>query len=488
MFLYLGILPLLFVPVWMGGGAFPPWQGSFLWLGAWAWGCYFLQPATKGLPSRKTRCLKLVKDPLLWISLGFLGYLTLQHLNTGRVQIFDFDLNEWRYSDPPVPWLPSSITRSESHEMIRWFAPILTLLMILRQSWKALPPPTLMWLVCLNGFCNVMLAFTQEAMGWSKMYNLQRFGDDFYASFGYPNHAALYFILLFSLALGLFLKEILSESSDRDLPTLFLSAVLTLTFFIAANLSTSRAGILGSWLVLILSLLTLSVILWPRTHPVQKIYGFIAVSLGISFLITAFLLLAKPIHFRELRSATLTLDVYNEIEGRFFQIESAFKLWMDHPLYGVGGWGYRYLGSHYMPMEEWHQMLRAGKANVHNDWMQFGAEFGIIGLGLLLAAFFPLLRGILSSLFKNPVHGESIWADPLKICVFWGLVMLFLDSQFDIPLRSPAVFMHGLFLLFLLSPHPDSRSLWLPLVDWKRLQPPALRVKNQLREIHPEKN
>lgn len=484
-YITIALLPLLVVPVWMGGGAYPPWQGSFLWLCVWAWSFFFLQPECKGIPSRQRRLKNLSKDSVSWLSLAFLIYLLIQHFNSGRIQVFDFENSQWIYSPPPVTWLPSSITRYESMEMIRWFAPILSLLVILRHTWHALQIRSLLWLVCLNGFCNALLAFVQQSMGLDKMYNFQRFGHDFYGSFGYPNHGAVFFILLFALALGLFLQEIFTESSERDLPTLCFSGFWSLTFFLAANLSTSRAGILGAWLVLFLSLFTMGAIAWPRCHPVQRIYGFISVSTLIGFCVVAFLLFAKPVHMRELKSATLTLNVFEEIEGRFFQIESAFKLWQDHPFYGVGGWGYRYLGSHYMPADQWHLMLGKGKANVHNDWMQFWAEFGLLGFGLLLTAFVPKIFRILSGLFKFPTHDQSIWGDPLRICCFWGLVMLFLDSQFDIPLRSPAVFLHAVLLLYVLTPQ-SSQSLWLPVVDWERLRPPALRMKNQLREIAPE--
>jgi O-antigen ligase len=484
----LGLLPLLVVPVWMGGGAYAPWQGSFLWLCAWAWVLFFIQPETRGIPSRPQRLTNLLKDPVVWIGILFMGFLLIQHFNTGRVHVFDFETMKWTYSPPPVQWLPWSFSRDESMEMIRWFGPILTLMLLLRHTWNALNTRELLGLVCLNGFCNAMLAFAQQAMGLDKMYNIQRFGNDFFGSFGYPNHGAVFFILMFALALGLFLQELLSESSDRDIPTLCMATSWTLAFFLAANLSTSRAGILGAWLVLILGIFSLAIIAWPRSHPVQRIYG--ATFLGILFagFIALFVLFAKPVHIQELKRATLTLNVAEEIDGRFFQIESAFHMWTDHLYYGVGGWGYRYLGAHYLPEDQWHLMMGVGKANVHNDWAQFLAEFGLVGFGLLFGVFLPKLIQIVSCLFKRPTHDESVWADPLRICTFWGLFMLLLDSQFDIPFRSPAVFMHGVLLLFVLSPHALSTSLWRPVIDWKRLQPPALRLKNQVRVIIPEDN
>jgi len=485
-YLLTGLLPLFVIPVWAAGGAYKPWQGSFLWLCLWAFATCFIEPTRFSGLSRTERLLKFLKDPIVWCALALMGFLTIQYLNTGRIQIFDFLNNQYTYSPPPKPGLPWSINRIEALEMVRWFGVVLTVLLILRHNWDAMDPTHLTWLVMLNGFLNAMLAFVHLASGWVYMYNLKRFGKDVYGSFGYPNHGAVFFIMLFAIAFGLMFRELLKDSSERNRATLVFSLVWTPTFFLAANLSTSRAGILGAWLVLILGLGHLAVIAWPRLHPVQRLYGLLGCVLLVGFFAAGFAIVAQPIHIRELQGATVKLNVWTEIEGRFFQIETAYAMWKDHPWYGVGGWGYRYFVSQYLPVEEWGVLAKKGKANVHNDWMQFLAEFGVIGFGLLTACFLPRVIRLLKSFGLRPTRDESLWSDPLKICVFWGLIMLLLDSQFDIPLRSPAIFVHGVFFLFLLSPHSLCPSLWTPVIDWKRLQPPLFRLRQQVRDVEPE--
>ncbi len=485
LFRYIGVLPLLIVPVWAAWGAYKPWQGSFLWLCLWAWVCFFLSPVPPKAPGRIARFKKLLKDPLFWLSVLFLGYLTIQFLNSGRMQIFDFDLNQYSYSPPRWPSLPWAITESESLEMIMWFAPALSLFLILRHSWSNLQPRILIWIVCLNGFLNAMLAFVHQASGWVLMYNFQKFGDDVYGSFGYPNHGAVYFILLFAIALGLLFRELLSETSDRDNAGMGFALFWTPVFFLAANLSTSRAGILGAWLVLILTVISIAIIAWPRIHPVQRVYGLITMSVLIGALTAGFLLFTQPIHIRELQNATVNLNVYQEIESRFFQIESAWLMWLDHPVYGVGGWGYRYFVSQYIPLEEWRR-LGIGKANVHNDFMQFLAEFGLIGFSLLMGVFLPMFIRLIRNFFRKPYDYFSLWANPLRIACMWGIVMLVLDSQFDIPLRSPAIMLHAIFMLYLLESHPEFQTVWSPAVDWKRLQPPLVSMKNRIWGVQPE--
>jgi len=471
-----GLFLLFSVPVWAAGGTFRAWQQPFLWISLLAWILFVLQPAVPRLPSRKTRLKHLLRDPAFWCALMFLALLVVQHLNTGRMLIFDFDQNDYTYTSPPRPGLPWSFSGEESAEMIRWFVPVLTGALLLRHAWKALPQREFLNLICLNGFLNALLAFVHMNLGWKAMYNFQRFGEDVYGSFGYPNHGAMFFILTFALSFGLLLREVFSESTDRDRPTLFLNAIWAPTLFLAANLSTSRSGILGSWLVVGLTLGTLSMIAWPRVHPVQRLTGAIAVVLILAGFAAAFVGFAEPIHLRELRNATVDLNLFTEMQDRLFQVESAFHMWREHPWFGVGGWGYRYLVGNYLPQSEWIR-LGIGKANVHNDWMQFLAEFGLIGFLLLLGALAPAARKAFQSIFKAPTLDNSAWANPLRISALWGLVILLLVSQIDIPLRSPALFLHGILLLTLLAPHPDALSVWRPVVDWERLQPPAMRFR-----------
>jgi len=481
-----GMVPLLVVPVWAAGGTFKPWQGPFLWLCAFAWLCWILPGSQEKLGTRRQRLSRLFRDPSFWLSAGFLVFLGIQTLNSGRVGAPDFDTGGWTYSPPPLPGLPWAFTRSESYEMLQWFTPALTLFLLLRHAGQAVSPRVLCLWVGLNGFLNALLAFVHRGMGWENMYGIQKLGKDVYGSFGYPNHGAVFFILLFALALGLLLRELITEASDRDPGTLGFATVWVVVFFLAANLSTSRAGILGSWLVMGLGLLTVALIAWPRIHPAQRLYGVLFFGLIGFGLLGAFWLFAEPIHLQELQNATRDLNLYQEWNARLFQIKGAWLIWLDHPVYGVGGWGYRYLAWMHTPRELWSELNKLGKANVHNDFLQFLCEFGLLGMTLLLGAFLPTFLSLLRGAKRKVHHPESLWANPLRICVFWGLAILILDAQLDIPFRSPAVLIHAIFLLYLFHPHEDDVMVWSPKVDWKRLLPPLVSMQNRIWGVEPE--
>ncbi len=473
--LLLGITPLFALPVWAAGGTYRPWQGLFLPACAFAILCFFLPPASEAFPSRRERLHRLLRDPCVFSALFFLAYLCLQWRNSPRIRLFDFDRG-WVLSPPPHPAWPSSISPSESVEMLHWFAPVLTAFLFLRHTATALPKRPLLLLVVLNGLLNAALSFHHLRTGWKLMYGFQRFGDDVYGTFGYPNHGAIYFILLTALALGLCLRELFREAAERSRSLLFFSALASLVFFLAATFSTSRAGILGAWITVGLTFLGIALLAWPRLHPAQRLLGGLSALLFLALLAAAFQLFAQPVHLRELAAATTRLDVGREIQSRWFQIDSAWRMWLDHPFYGVGGWGYRYLAADYLPREQWPLLQGFGRANVHNDLMQFLCEFGLVGLSLFASVFAPLLVRVVRGAFRPPTEDDSLWASPLRIASLAGLTVLLLVAQFDIPLRSPAVFLHAVLLLFLLLPDENDPSLWLPVIDWTLLQPAALRV------------
>ena len=395
--------------------------------------------------------------------------------------LYHFGQGLYYYSPPPHPHLPGSFTRRESMEMLRWFTPVFSTFLIAKHAFPVLMPRAFNWIL-LNSGLNAILALTHEFAGWRYMYefwgwvkNPRDAGLDTYGSFGYPNHAATYFILLFSFAAGLFLREVLQDRSRiRPLRLFFLGAV-SLLFFFTAQFSASRAGILGVWFVLSFLIMTLSILGWPRLHPVQRLYGTMGVIFLLFILIACFRMLADPIHLRELSRATTDLDLGREIGARFFQIQSAWDIWKDHPWFGVGGWGYRYLVSFYLDPSMW-GVLGRGKANVHNDFFQFLCEFGIVGMSFLTMVFVPAVFRVLRDIRRPADHDQSFWADPLRFSLGFGLLLMTAHSMIDLPFRSPAVFAHGALFLVLASQRDGTLSIWAPVVHWHALRP-AVRLR-----------
>jgi O-antigen ligase len=335
--------------------------------------------------------------------------------------------------------------------------------------------------LALNGLFNAGLAFYHLHAGWTRMYGRFSLGDKVFGSFGYPNHGAMYFLLLLGMSTGLVLRELRKDGSERSLGTIFLHAVSALAFASAACLSTSRAGLLGTFLLLFGVMAYMVCTGWRRTHPVQKINWFLGMAGFVGLCAAIFLVFAGDRHFKEVKAATSDLDPQKEFNARIFQSKAAWAMWRDHRWHGVGAWGYKWLAADYHPPEEW-KWLRTGKANVHNDYLQFLAEFGIIGITALLLVFGTALLPTLKSMGYVASDERSLWGDPMRVCLWVALCIVGLDALIDLPFRSPAVFMHfAVFLAFLSLPNHQG-SLWAPPIDWNLLSPPGVRVVNEKKD------
>jgi O-antigen ligase len=91
----------------------------------------------------------------------------------------------------------------------------------------------------------------------------------------------------------------------------------------------------------------------------------------------------------------------------------------------------------HMDPAEWHR-LDVGRANVHNDPMQFLAEFGAIGAALMAAVV-----GVLLAPWRRLVAVRN----PVMIMSLLGIIVTSVHSLVDLPFRCPTVMYHWLVVL-----------------------------------------
>jgi O-antigen ligase len=105
-----------------------------------------------------------------------------------------------------------------------------------------------------------------------------------------------------------------------------------------------------------------------------------------------------------------------------------------------------------MTDEDFEKLQVVGGINVHNDFLQFLAEHGLIGFLLLVFMIVLLLKPIfqkwkllvVSAAFtkksKRPPRPIAIFALPASaFCLLLAMCSTLLHSMADCPLRSPAV-------------------------------------------------
>ena len=135
-----------------------------------------------------------------------------------------------------------------------------------------------------------------------------------------------------------------------------------------------------------------------------------------------------------------------------YHVRVATEIWKDHPVFGVGGWGYIHFCIPKMTRSEYRSIQKVGGINVHNDYLQFLAEHGAVGFGALVAMVLLLVWPVFRTwawLVKSvrfmkkkdqppqPIH---IFALPASaFCILTTAVATLIHSFGDCPLRSPAV-------------------------------------------------
>jgi hypothetical protein len=207
---------------------------------------------------------------------------------------------------------------------------------------------------------------------------------------------------------------------------------------VAVHLSFGRAAVLLAWAQLG------TVALWMLIAPLRRKPIAVRVNIVLVYLVvagaatTVFIATADGKLLAELSTLRSVETFERAFHSRWWQTATAAEIWKDYPWFGAGGWGYRYLIGFYLEREHWHLLLPQGRANVHNDLMQFLAEFGAIGMGLLLATVATLGR----HLARPSTVQRSVTFIPLL-----GLSVTVAHSMIDLPFRNPAILMTWLAVL-----------------------------------------
>lgn len=379
---------------------------------------------------------RLLRDPITWIGLLFLVLLTIQWWNAGRVHFFDPFTSEWGYTIPRVSWLPAAFSRAEAAEMLRWFFPAWALVLALRNGKLGERGAFLLLVIlALNSALLALFGFVQNLAG-ANSFIWHDIGARCFATFGYENHAGSYFVLMSSVSIGLLLEELFGRDRFRK-RHLLLWTLLALINVAGANLSHSRAGMMLSWGMLMLGIAGAIYYAGRRWRFGRWVDGALA---SLAFVIVAAVIVLR-IGGPSIKSEVSSLDELRGkvAEGRSATLvlgdrvdlaEAAIGIWKTYPAFGCGGWGYRYLMPYELPDDDWQWASGGvGKANVHNDFLQFLAEFGAVGTGLMLLAALLILR---------PASGGAS-RRPLTAMALAGCALVVVHSMIDLPFRSPAI-------------------------------------------------
>lgn len=413
----------------------------------------------------------IVRDPLVWVSIAFMALMTIPFFNTALCPWCDAKaLAAGASPKPAFPYLPYCVDTDDHLNVFLWFAAALSTTIGVRHGLCGRGKRLLLKLLVWNGFAAAVFGFAQcglEAPGplWWVPEGKTRLAE-FFSVFGYPNFAGDYFCVMFALACALWRRGRIEEDRrDEDAKNGIagenhrgrfwrknLYLVPALVFFVAAVNTLSRAAII---IVSVLALfmfihafLTFSRKLKRAARVRRSVISFLSACLVVFF---CTILLPEDIR-REVDRINTTA-VLDRVSGKSeFHSRVAFSLLKEHPAFGIGGWGYRHYCRTKMSKKEIALAPVIGGANVHNDYLQFAVEHGIVGCALIIAIvgllLLPVIRGwkrlYLDARFMReqdkPAKPVLIFSlPPPAFCILAACLATTAHTFGDCPLRCPAI-------------------------------------------------
>ena len=409
----------------------------------------------------------IVRDPLTWVVVAFMVLLAIPFVNKGLCPVCDYMLIAGGADPaPPAPFLPYCVDTSDHYGVFQWFYPAFGAMIAAKHSLLKRGKRMLLEMMVWNAVALALLGFVQQAAGAaSPLWVGEPMPSYFFSAWGYPNMAGDYFTFHFAVAAGLWqyrLAQVANAPKAHEFDSIkgpehpvlqahyMLLAVLIL--FIAALDTLSRAAIIlsiGLFFVIFLHVFFGYFAKASRAGRLKMcIFGAISLVV-VSFLAVTF----APTDLRNEASTITTDEVFQRVGGKGqYHQRVATAILKDHLAFGVGGWGYKHLCQSYMTESELKHMQKVGGINVHDDYVQFSCEHGLVGAALLLAVVvllvWPVIRAwkrfynwaLFATPDKAPAKPLAIYCmPPAAIGVLLGCCATFIHSFGDCAMRSPAV-------------------------------------------------
>lgn len=486
LFVYRNMLPMVLaataaVFAWFYGGTI----GGVM-LGITPWLCILMFEVMLFFPqrrdvettyeARKRVWDAMFHDPLTFIVIAFLVILAIPFVNSGLCPTCDAEaIAAGASMKPPVGFLPSCVNRLHHLGVYLWFLPSLVAMLAVRHSLTRSGKRTFLEMVVWNGVALAAIGVIQQVSAAPGPLWLELAGGNagyFFSTFGYPNMGGDYFTTLFGLSVALWrfrVDEIGEEEADlrREGQTLgrrlfwrkhYLLIPVCINF-VAAMATLSRAAIILVSTLAVIFFFHAAISFLSRMRKAVRVKaGAYSCLVLIVIAVLASIFMPDDIQ-REV--STLNTDVMlKRVTGKNDALaRQGIGLWKEYPVFGCGGWGFMHLQVTAANEDDLKRggVGTVGGINVHNDYIQFMAEHGIVGFACLVAMVGILLIPVsrawcalakaarFAQKEKAPPPPRTLFALPAgAFCVLLTAVATLIHAFADCPLRSPAV----LFLFF----------------------------------------
>ncbi len=433
---------------WARGGSSPAYLWAIPWLCLGVAEIMLLMPPTRRTESPQTALKRFLKglflDPVTYICIALVGFLTVQWLNGPCELVREASApSGWEYTEPPWPSMPFCVNQPEAVQVLIWFLAVSVAVIAVRHAMRPSARIFILKLFVANGALLSILGFAQIMTCPDKLFWYRPMEVYFFSTFGYPNHAGTFFVMMTALNIGLLLRSLGDADHRHD------AGWLSVAFFLNAAAiygSLCRAAIILGSLIIVAGLIYGLIYLGAR---VSKAKVLLAAAIVVAVATCTAIVAVVP--GSPLKKEIDTIDfshLASVYEGDRQELaDAAIEIWKDNPWTGVGGWGFRRYVALYMPMDRWDYLREQGRANVHNDALQFLCEHGMIGFGLIVALALALLVHALICLPRTRRETDLrtgrprpwFWSvSPCVWAVMAALMAMAVHSTIDLPFRSLA--------------------------------------------------
>jgi O-antigen ligase len=382
---------------------------------------------------------RLPKFPIFWLGLLFLGYVLCQALNPSWVRTSTGTV--WYLERiKHIEWLPSGVSASfakmNAWRMLTiWSGVWLVVCALWMGLTRRVALQTILTALVVNGVVLGLIGILQKMTNATDMlWFIKVPAAYFHATFVYKNHAGAYFNIIVTISGGLLVWHHLRglRKLDRSSPSpVFAFGVILLgaTIFMSGSRTAMllySGYIVGSFLIYIF---------WrsrTKTGPANPL-----VSAFIGFSCCAFI--AAAVYFLDLgRSIDQIKNAFTEgrslaIDARIDVRDATYELFLDEPVTGWGAGSFR----HTFPIHQYKypDVFRFRDRimvwdHAHNDFVQFLAEVGLIGV------LFPVL-GFGWALVRFGKLGA--FANPAFMIFLLGFSLTLAHGWMDFPLYNCAI-------------------------------------------------
>lgn len=381
---------------------------------------------------------KLIRFPLFWLGLAFLGYIGVQALNPAWEYRTDGKV-WWMRALTPAAWLPSGVDvpfeRGGPWRMLVIYASVwLTVCTLWVGFTRRRTLQRLLIALAINGVALAGLGLAQKLLPNGKMFWFWSPPPDavIFSSFIYKNHGAAYLVLTLCVTCGLaawyYLRGL--RRLEKSNPAGVLSFFATGTA-VAVLVSHARGTT-----VVMLVFLTICIVgfvlhqLFSKTVHRKPLVAIVLILIFGYFLNIGLEALRSDEAWTHLRQGISGAD--GSLHFRRTATAASIDLASANWPRGAGAGSFRFLFPNYQ--RHYPEIFMMGNSrlfweNAHNDPVQTVAELGLAGCLLLTLA----VGYLIIVLVRN-----YAWQNPLSGAVVLCLALVTIYSWWDFPFQNPA--------------------------------------------------